>query len=77
MVFWLGVIAIANVVVSVYYYMNIVRQMYFAAPKSDAPLAPSRPLGFVIALSLVMTFGMLVFAQPFIQMATRSAAMMF
>lgn len=72
----LAVIAIANVVVSVYYYMNVVRQMYFGAPKSSEPLTPSRPLNFVIILSLIMTFVILIFGQTFIGLATKSATML-
>lgn len=75
-VFWLAVVAIANTVVSVYYYMNVVRQMFFVEPKHDTPLVPSRPLNFVIGFTLAMTLIMLLYPQPFIQMAYRSATML-
>jgi len=75
-VFWLTIVAIANTVVSVYYYMNVVRQMFFAEAKETAPLIPSRPLNFAIGLTLAMTLVVLLYPQPFIQMANRSAAML-
>lgn len=75
-IFWLTVVAIANVVVSVYYYMNIVRLMFFVEPKTDEPILPSRPLNFAIGLTLAMTLVVLLYPQPFITMAHRSAAML-
>jgi len=75
-IFWLTVLAIANTVVSAYYYLNVVRQMFFTQARSAAPITSSRPLGFVIGLTLAMTLIVLLYAQPFIQMAHRSASML-
>lgn len=73
--FWLTVIAIANTVVSLYYYMNVVRQMFFVEPKRDTPLAPSRPLRLAIGLTLAVTLAALIYPQPFISLVMRSSHM--
>lgn len=75
-IFWLTILALANTVVSAYYYLNVVRQMFFAQPKSESPLIPSWPLNFAVGLTLAMTLGVLLYPQPFIQMAHRSAAIL-
>ena len=75
-IFWLTVLAIANTVVSAYYYLNVVRQMFFAQAKRPTAITSSRPLSFVIGLTLAMTLLVLLYAQPFIRMAHRSAAML-
>lgn len=73
---WLTVVAIVNTVVSVYYYMNVVRYMFFAKPKSEKPLSVSLAMNFVVGLTLAATLIMLLYPQPFIEMAHRSAAML-
>ncbi|HUV05160.1 MAG TPA: NADH-quinone oxidoreductase subunit N [Armatimonadota bacterium] len=75
-IFWLTVLAIANTVVSAYYYLNVVRRMFFAEAREAKPITCSRPLSFAIGLTLAMTLLVLLYAQPFIKMAHRSAAML-
>jgi proton-translocating NADH-quinone oxidoreductase chain N len=72
-VFWLTIVAIANTVVSVYYYMNVVRYMFFVEPMQSEPITASRPLNFVIGLTLAMTLIVLLYPQPFIEMARISS----
>lgn len=74
--FWLTVIAAANTVVSIYYYMNVARVMFFCEAKTKTPIIASRPLNFVVGLTAAVTVLMLVYPQPFIQLAHRSAAML-
>ncbi len=75
-IIWLTVIAIANTVASVYYYMNVVRHMFFAKPKSEKPLQVSWAMSFVVGITLAATLIMLLYPQPFIELAHRSAAML-
>ncbi|MDH7480804.1 MAG: NADH-quinone oxidoreductase subunit N [Armatimonadota bacterium] len=74
--FWLAVIAIVNTVISVYYYMNVARVMFFVKPKNNEPIRTSRPLAFVLAMTLAMTVVVLLYPQPFILMAHASTQML-
>jgi NADH-quinone oxidoreductase subunit N len=73
---WLAVVAIANTVASVYYYMNVVRHMFFAKPKSEKPLQISWAMNFVVGITLAITLLGLLYPQPFIDLAHRSASML-
>lgn len=73
---WLAVVAGINTIISVYYYFNVVRVMFFLPAEEETPLVSSRPLGFVIALATLMTFAILIYAQPFIRLAHLSANML-
>ncbi|MCX6375383.1 MAG: proton-conducting transporter membrane subunit, partial [Armatimonadetes bacterium] len=72
----LTIIAIANTVVSVYYYMNVVRYMFFVEPTDAARIVPSRAMSLVICLMLIATIVMLLYPDPFIEVARRSSAML-
>jgi NADH-quinone oxidoreductase subunit N len=74
--FWLTVIAAANTVVSLYYYMNVARVMFFCEARSTTPVIASRSLNFVVALTAAVTVLLLVYPQPFIQLAHWSAALL-
>lgn len=74
--FILTIVAIANTVVSVYYYMNVVRHMFFSKPKSEKPLQVSWAMNLIVGLTLAATLTVLLYPQPFIEMAQRSAAML-
>jgi len=64
----LAIIAIANTVISVYYYFNVVRVMFMADAKTKAPIAPSVPITAIVALMLILTIGILIAAGPMIQL---------
>jgi len=73
---WLAGIACVNTIISVFYYFNVVRTMFFLKPEEMSPIESSRPLGFVIALTTAVTFAVLFFPQPFIEIAHLSASML-
>jgi proton-translocating NADH-quinone oxidoreductase chain N len=73
---WLVVVAGINTIISVYYYFNVVRVVFFLKAEDEEPIESSRPLGFVIALATIMTFAILIYAQPFIKIAHLSANML-
>jgi NADH-quinone oxidoreductase subunit N len=64
---WLGVVAVVNSVISLYYYFRIVREVFFCEPQE-----PSRPLVFSPALiccvvaTLAVTLALGVFPGPFL-----------
>ena len=72
-ILWLTIIALANTVISIYYYMNVARLMFFRPPISLEPIPQSRALNFALGLTLAMTFIILFYPKPFIQLAEMSA----
>jgi NADH-quinone oxidoreductase subunit N len=61
---WLGVVAVLNSVVSLYYYFKIVQQMFFRDPESTAPLTYSPALLCCLVLALGVTLIAGVFPNP-------------
>jgi len=69
----LAVVAIVNSVIAAFYYLNVVRYMFFALPEQEEKaitLSPS--LSVALAIALVMTLFIGLYPQPFIAWATRS-----
>ncbi len=73
---WLAVIGILNSVISVYYYINVVRVMFFLEPKDDErihiPLTAS--IAVLSALLLVIFFG--IFPDIFLSMGMKAAGVL-
>jgi len=71
----LAVIAVLNAVVAAYYYINVVRWMFFVDPTDERsiPLPNSLALAMGTALLLVLVIG--IFPQPFISIANASIGM--
>ncbi len=65
----LALIAIANSVISVYYYFNVVRVMYMKELDSPEPLRASGSLKTVVALMLIVVLAIGVFAGPLIHLS--------
>lgn len=61
---WLAVIGVANSVISVYYYFNVVRAMFFIEPQSEEPIYPTPALKIVLVGLLVGTIAVCIFVQP-------------
>jgi proton-translocating NADH-quinone oxidoreductase chain N len=72
---WLAVVAIVNTVISVYYYFNVVKEMFFGEPRHPSPIRSSHTLNFAIGLTLVMTFLIFIFPGPFMSFIEASARM--
>lgn len=60
----LALIGIANSVISVYYYFNVVRVMFMQDAPTKAPLTASKPLKASVAIMLFMTVALLIAAAP-------------
>lgn len=73
--YWLAIIGVVNGVISLYYYYGVLRRVFFLPPADETPIVASLPLRVALAVALVMTLGMAVFAQPFIRLALTSAAL--
>ncbi len=71
---WLALIGIANVIVSLYYYLVVVKVMYMEESASDAPIPVGAPFGWALGLSAagVVLFGT-VLVTPLLDWATQAA----
>jgi NADH-quinone oxidoreductase subunit N len=70
--YYLAIIAVLNSVVSVVYYFNVVRQMFFLPPTVEERLAlPRFPMAAVM-ISVVMIFLIGLYPQPFIDLVYQS-----
>ncbi len=69
---WLALVAIANSVVSLYYYANVIRFMYFGetAGGGGVPVGLAAALG--VGVCFVLTLVMAVFATPFLELIAAS-----
>jgi len=66
---WLAVVGVVNSVISVYYYFNVVRHMYFLpAPEGSGPIAETFAQRVGLVTALVMTFVIGLYPQPFIEL---------
>lgn len=66
---WLAILGVINSVISLYYYLAVVRQMYLLPPSEEikVKLQPSLTLG--VALALVFTIGIGIYPPPFLHLA--------
>jgi proton-translocating NADH-quinone oxidoreductase chain N len=71
--FALAIIAIANSVVSVYYYFNVVRTMFFGSEENAEPIKPTPALGMALVFTMVITIAILIFAHPVTSLAQLAA----
>jgi NADH-quinone oxidoreductase subunit N len=72
----LAIIGVINGVISLYYYYGVLRRVFFSAPEDETPIVASPSLLVALAVALVMTIGIAIFAQPFIQLAVESASLL-
>jgi len=78
---WLAVVGAIATVVSIYYYLGVVRAMYFqpaAVGVASAGGSPPRELalGTSVLLAVVVTIGSFVGAQPLLDIATDAASVL-
>ncbi len=70
----LAVLGVINSVISAYYYLNVVRAMYFGSSgEGKAPAEPcsgSFAMNMVIAVMLFLTLAIIIFARPVSEMAS-------
>jgi NADH-quinone oxidoreductase subunit N len=70
------VVGLVNIVISMYYYLVIVKKMYINEPVDNSPLAVSAPMQAVIYVGLAGTLALGIYPQPVIDWVV-SATMMF
>ncbi len=74
---WLAIIGAVNSVVSVGYYFNVVRYMFFMPPKETTPVSAGPTLNWSLAFATVMTLVIGLVPQPFITFAELSVKAIF
>ncbi len=61
----LGALAALNTIIAAFYYLNVIRHMYFAESSVEGGVAPSRGLMTVLVVNAVMVLAIGIFAQFF------------
>jgi NADH-quinone oxidoreductase subunit N len=74
---WLVIIAALNTAISAFYYIKVVRAMYFGAPASEAPLHATGALRVSLWLATAAVLLVGVFAAPFIDTTTVAGRLFF
>lgn len=69
----LAVLGVVNSVISAFYYLNVVRVMFFAEGASEGRIRPGAASSGVVIVCLVVTLGLIVFAKPVSSLATQVA----
>jgi len=70
---WLAIVGIINSVISVYYYFNVVRQMFFLPAETNArPVVETPLLRFAMLVCAFMTLVIGLYPQPFIELVQAS-----
>ena len=70
----LAIIGVINGVISLYYYYGVMRRVFFLPPKDETPIVASPSLRVALTVAVVMTLGIAIIAQPFIELAQGAAA---
>ena len=74
----MAVVGVVFSVVAAFYYLNVVRQMFFESADEEAePIHVSAGLRFGLGLTAIGILVVGVFPQPFLEFATRSIRMLF
>ncbi len=68
-VIWLAVLGVLNSVISLYYYVAVVRQMYLLPPSEDIRIRVPTSLTLGITLALVLTLAIGIYPAPFLRLA--------
>lgn len=69
---WLAIVGIVNSTISLYYYVAVIRAMYFLPPASSERIAETPALGVALAITGVATLVMGIFPQPFIDLVGKA-----
>jgi len=70
----LAAAVVVNMIIAVYYYYAILRQIFFASPKSDVPISIPKTAGFTLVICTVGILVMGLFPELFITIARHTAS---
>jgi NADH-quinone oxidoreductase subunit N len=71
----LVIIGLLNIVISMYYYLVIVKKMYISEPTDHRPLPMSASMKAVVYVSVAGTVAIGVYPKPFIEWAVASTSL--
>ena len=74
---WIAVLGFVLSMVSVYYYLNVVKSMYLAEPVDDRPFEMAGSLKFTVLFAMVATLIMGVYPSPLSHLAETAAKTLF
>ncbi|MBP6343463.1 MAG: NADH-quinone oxidoreductase subunit N [Candidatus Omnitrophica bacterium] len=64
---WLALVAVVNIVISLYYYLMIVKRIYVDAPRVKTPIVISARMQIVLLLAMAGIIGIGIFQGPFME----------
>jgi NADH-quinone oxidoreductase subunit N len=70
---WLAVIGVLNSVISAYYYLRVVMNMFTGEPSSEMTFQPSLYLGTAMVIAVVGLFAIGVYPNPLMQASEHAA----
>src|SRR5438132_7501202 len=70
---WLAVIGVLNSVISAYYYLRVVMNMFAGEPESTATFNPSPYLGLAMLIAVIGLFAIGVYPNPLVRAADHAA----
>ncbi|MGH2376473.1 MAG: proton-conducting transporter membrane subunit, partial [bacterium] len=73
---WLAIVGIVNSVVSLYYYVNVIRVMYLLPAPSLEPVRESPALRVALAITALGTLIIGLYPQPFINLVGTAAPLL-
>ena len=71
---WLAGVAIVNSLISLYYYLNIIKQMYIHPAEDGSPVRVSLPTGGLLAILVVGTIAVGVYPSPLVDIIETATA---
>ena len=74
---WIAVLGFVLSMVSVYYYLNVVKSMYLGAPADDRPFEIAMPVRVTAVFAMAATLAMGVYPGPLSQLAETAAKTVF
>lgn len=76
-IYWLVVVAVLTSVVSLFYYINVVRKMFFHRSEDESRIYYGPRLGLGIAASAIIVILVSIIPAPFFEWASRAARVFF
>lgn len=71
---WLAFIGIINVVISLYYYLNIIKRLYFYKASDAQKIAVPATVSYAIYITIAATIFFGIFQEPLVEMAQAAVA---
>lgn len=75
--FWLAIWGAINIVISLYYYLMVIKRMYIDRAADKNPIPLSLPVRISLALTVLGIVGIGSFQEPFLGLATSAASQLF